>query len=329
MGELEARTDDLNNLLNSTDIAVLFLDRNFCIRWFTPQMKALLALLPSDFGRPITHFAQKFTGGDLLEDARRVLERLLPVDAEVVDELGRWYIRRGIPYRTSSDRIDGVVMTFTDISERKHHEQQVEEARVYAEQIVEAMPFPLTVLMPDLRVKSANQAFYAAFQCHPETTVGRALEKLGNGQWDIPELRQLLLRVLPHREEIASFEMVHDFEGIGPRTLLLHAQPLDGEQLILFGMVDITERKKNEEERELLSRELSHRVKNIFAVIQALATQTDGHIQSVEAFKEAFLGRLHALASAHGILLETQWQGADLKVLVEDRWLPTGWEIPS
>jgi two-component system CheB/CheR fusion protein len=83
--ELELRTNDLNNLLNSTDVATLFLDRVLCIRWFTPSMKALLELLPSDIGRPIAHFAQRFRGGDLLEDARKVLERLLPSDTEVVD----------------------------------------------------------------------------------------------------------------------------------------------------------------------------------------------------------------------------------------------------
>jgi hypothetical protein len=68
--ELEVRTNDLKNLLNSTDVATLFLDRSLCIRWFTPSMKALLELLPSDVGRPISHLAQRFSGGDLLEDAR-------------------------------------------------------------------------------------------------------------------------------------------------------------------------------------------------------------------------------------------------------------------
>ena len=101
VGELEARTDDLNNLLNSTDVATLFLDRSLCIRWFTPSMKALLELLPTDIGRPISHFAQRFSDGDLLEEARKVLERLLPSDAEVVDDLGRWYIRHIVPYRTA------------------------------------------------------------------------------------------------------------------------------------------------------------------------------------------------------------------------------------
>ena len=179
--ELETRTDDLNNLLNSTDIAVLFLDRQLLHPLVHtadegPASPVALGHWPADHA-----LRAKVHRRRLLEDARHVLERLLPVDAEVVDELGRWYIRRGIPYRTGSDRIDGVVMTFTEISERKHHEQQVEEARAYAEQIVEAMPFPLTVLTPDLRVKSANQAFYTAFQVHPEATVGRALEKLGTG----------------------------------------------------------------------------------------------------------------------------------------------------
>jgi two-component system, chemotaxis family, CheB/CheR fusion protein len=98
--ELEVRTADLNTLLNSTDVATLFLDRSLCIRWFTPSMKALLELLPTDVGRPISHFAPRFSGGDLLEEARKVLERLLPADAEVVDDLGRWYLRHIVPYRT-------------------------------------------------------------------------------------------------------------------------------------------------------------------------------------------------------------------------------------
>jgi two-component system, chemotaxis family, CheB/CheR fusion protein len=98
--------------------------------------------------------------------------------------------------------------------------------------------------------------------------------------------------------------------------MLLHARPLEGAQLILLGMVDLTERKRGEQERELLARELSHRVKNILAVVQSLATQTD-HSRSVEEFRETFIGRLSALARAHSLLLEGQWRGTDLKELVE------------
>jgi two-component system, chemotaxis family, CheB/CheR fusion protein len=80
---------------------------------------------------------------------------------------------------------------------------------------------------------------------------------------------------------------------------------------------DISVRKRAEEERELLARELSHRVKNTLAVVQSLAMQTDGRARSVEAFREAFVGRLQALARAHSLLLDTQWLDADLNTLVE------------
>jgi two-component system CheB/CheR fusion protein len=313
--ELEVRTNDLNNLLNSSDVATLFLDRSLCIRWFTPSMKALLELLPSDIGRPISHFAQRFSGGDLLEDARKVLDRLLPTDAEVVDDLGRWYIRHILPYRKDDDRIDGVVVTFTEITDRKRREREVDEAREFAEAIVEAVLFPLLVLTPELRVKSANAAFYDTFQVTPDETEGRPLAQLGNRQWDIPELHQRLSRVLPERTEFSELEIEHDFERIGRRTIVLHARPLDGARLILLGMVDLTERKRGEQERELLARELSHRVKNILAVVQSLAMQTD-HSRSVEEFRDTFVGRLSALARAHSLLLDAQWRGADLKELV-------------
>ncbi len=184
VGELEARTDDLNNLLNSTDIATLFLDRSLCIRWFTPSMRSLLELLPTDIGRPVTHFAQRFSNGSLVEEARKVLERLLPADAEVVDDLGRWYIRHIVPYRTAADRIDGVVVTFTEITERKRREREALEAKEFAEAIVGAVRFPLVVLTPELRVRSANAAFYETFEVRPDETEGRPLAQLGNRQWE-------------------------------------------------------------------------------------------------------------------------------------------------
>ena len=86
--------------------------------------------------------------------------------------------------------------------------------------------------------------------------------------------------------------------------------------MLLLGMVDLTERKRAERERELLARELNHRVKNILAVAQSLAMQTD-HSRSVEEFRDKFVGRLSALARAHSLLLDRQWRGADLRELVE------------
>jgi two-component system, chemotaxis family, CheB/CheR fusion protein len=319
--DLEVRTNDLNNLLNSSDVATLFLDRNLCIRWFTPSMKRLLELLPSDVGRPISHFAQRFSGGDLVEDARKVLERLLPSDSEVLDDLGRWYLRHIVPYRTDDDRINGVVVTFVEITERKHSEQEIQRARHYAEHIVDTVPEPLLVLTPELKVRSANDSFYRHFQVTREETENRPLYELGNRQWDIPALRRLLDEVLPHDQQFSDFEIAREFEGIGRRIMLLNARRLDAVQLILLAIEDITERRRNEQERELLARELNHRVKNTLAVVQALAMQTD-HSPSVEEYRNAFVGRLSALARAHGLLLDADWRGADLRELVEQALQP-------
>ncbi len=117
--ELEKANNDVANLLNCTDIATVFLDTGFQIKRFTPATTKLFNLIPSDIGRPIRHIAPKFTDPDLQRDAEDVLRDLAPREQEVRVDDGRWYARRVFPYRTLDDRIDGVVITFVDITERK------------------------------------------------------------------------------------------------------------------------------------------------------------------------------------------------------------------
>jgi two-component system CheB/CheR fusion protein len=125
--ELESTSNDLANLLANTDIATIFLDTQFRIRTFTPKVNHLLDVLPTDVGRPLQHFAPKLKGSDLVTDARLVLERLAPAENEVETHAGRWYLHRTLPYRTRDNRIDGVVITFVDITERKLVERQLAE----------------------------------------------------------------------------------------------------------------------------------------------------------------------------------------------------------
>jgi two-component system CheB/CheR fusion protein len=123
---VEQTNNDLNNLLASTEIATLFLDMDCGVRWFTPAIKQVLRLIPSDVGRPISDLASSMSGSQLESEARKVLEDLVPVETEVGNEQGQYFIRRVLPYRTSDNRIDGVVATFVDITEHKRSQQQRE-----------------------------------------------------------------------------------------------------------------------------------------------------------------------------------------------------------
>jgi two-component system, chemotaxis family, CheB/CheR fusion protein len=171
---------------------------------------------------------------------------------------------------------------------------------------------PLLVLHDDLRVQSANRAFFETFQVDRGATEGRLVYELGNRQWDIPKLRRLLSEILPENHFFEGFEVEHDFETLGHRVMLLNARRVDQLQLILLAIEDITERRRTEQERELLIGELNHRVKNVFAVIRALATQGDS-THSAKDYQKILLGRMDALARTHDLLFERHWRGADLR----------------
>jgi two-component system CheB/CheR fusion protein len=128
MSELAATANDLDSLLTSTDIAVLFLDPNFRIRRFTPAVKDLLDLIPSDIGRPFIDLRRKFSDPELLTDAQAVLDRLIPIERAIDSDSGRAYLRRVLPHRTQDNRIDGVVVAFVDITRRRDDEAARREA---------------------------------------------------------------------------------------------------------------------------------------------------------------------------------------------------------
>jgi two-component system CheB/CheR fusion protein len=121
--DLEAAQNDIQNLLNSGEIATIFLDREFRIRRFTPAVTDLLSLIPADVGRPFSDFSQSFSDPGLLADAKKVLDRLIPAEAEVQAVGGAWYLRRILPYRAQDNRIDGVVITFADVTPLKTAER--------------------------------------------------------------------------------------------------------------------------------------------------------------------------------------------------------------
>lgn len=238
---------DLQNLLVATEIATLFLDPELCIKRYTPRAAQLFNLMPTDRGRPLSHLRSNLKYERLEDDARQVLDTLAPIEREVQNAAGCWFLMNVRPYRTVENRIDGVVITFVDVTANKETEFALRDAKAYAESIVHTIPDSLLVLQTDLRVKTANDTFYQTFGAHPAETEGRLIYELGNGQWDIPELRTLLEEILPTNKVFIGYEVDHVFETIGRRTMLLNGRQLDHAQLILLAITDITGRKQAEE----------------------------------------------------------------------------------
>lgn len=253
--ELSLTHNDLENLMTATEIATLFLDLDLHIYRFTPRLADLFRVTGNDLGRPIGDFTHRLDYEGLEADARQVIKQLMHLEREVRSQDGGWYLVRYRPYRTGDNKIAGVVITFVDVTERKRAEAEVQAARVYAERIVETVHEALVILNPDLRVKSANAAFYEQFRVRPQETEGRLIYELGNGQWNIPELCTLLEAVLPENSSFTDYEVSHDFQSIGPRVMLLNGRRLDHVQHILLTIEDVTKRRQAETQlRQLASR---------------------------------------------------------------------------
>jgi two-component system CheB/CheR fusion protein len=128
LDELSRTNDDMKNLLDSTDIATLFLDDELCLRRFTSETSKITKLIPGDVGRPITDIASALLYPELAEDARQVLRTLVRVKKEIPTPDGNWFMARIMPYRTLENMIDGVVITFLDITASKKLEAELRGA---------------------------------------------------------------------------------------------------------------------------------------------------------------------------------------------------------
>jgi len=144
-------SSDLQNVLNSTDVATLFLDTNLDIRFFTPAIRSLFSIIASDVGRPLADLHFLAPDDDLLADARTVMRDATPIEREIEAPNGLWFIRRVLPYRTLDDRIAGVVITFVDVTERRRTAEALDAAKRRAEQASLAKSRFLAAANHDLR----------------------------------------------------------------------------------------------------------------------------------------------------------------------------------
>src|SRR6266852_3005905 len=179
---------------------------------------------------------------------------------------------------------------------------EIEEARAFAQAIIDTVREPILVLDQDLRVITASRSFYRTFKVGPEDTEGRLLYELGDGHWNIPKLRLLLEKIVPEHGVMEDYEVEHEFPAIGRRTMLLNARKVfyqgGSHNTILLGIEDVTARRALEREKDELLRqkdvlleELQHRVANSLQIIASIILMKARTVQSEET-------RLH-LQDAH------------------------------
>jgi two-component system CheB/CheR fusion protein len=211
----------LQNFLDNADLAMIFLDRELGIKAFTPSAQEIFHLRDNDFGRPITEIAHRLEDKALPEDVAKVLRSLGVVEREVrVSQSAQTFLMRMRPYRRVDDVIDGVVLTYVDITDRK----VLEEERKLRSAIVEASQDAIVGLGPDGRITSWNAAATNVLEAEPAVAVGKPLV------WAIPEIENVdvsdMIRSQAASSRLKSVEIRRKSQtGAGDRTLSLSFSP--------------------------------------------------------------------------------------------------------
>ena len=231
--ELSTINNDMKNLLDGIDIPTIFLDNDLKIKRFTFNSTKVVNLIASDIGRPINHIATNLKYEKFIDDAKEVLRTLIFKEIELQTKDDLWYQMRILPYRTMSNLIDGVVITFTNITNLKiasyeitKLNQEIQLARDFSNNIVETLRDSLLILDDKLKVLSANRSFYKVFNTTSEKTVGKFIYELEDNNWDIPELRKLLEEIIPEASFFEAFEVEYNFKKGGRKKLLLNAREI-------------------------------------------------------------------------------------------------------
>ncbi|WP_052341196.1 PAS domain S-box protein [Salinarimonas rosea] len=189
-----------------------------------------------------------------IPELRRLLGEILPEKNTVSDyrvehafeRIGRRIMHVGARRIARAEAPDLILLAISDDTERESLRAELIGRIEMADKLVDSVREGLLILDPDLRVRSASAAFYETFGVEPAQTEGRLLYELGNGQWDIPELRRLLEDVLPRQSSFDDYEVTHSFETIGERAMVLNGRRLDHLDLILLAIRDVTELRSSE-----------------------------------------------------------------------------------
>lgn len=307
---------DLRNLLDSTQIATVFLDSKLHIKYFTPPMTDLFHLRDSDRDRPITDLAARMQYTNLRRDVAKVLRELTVIEQEVrIEGNDMVFLMRIRPYRTIDNVIDGVVITFVDITATKRHQQI--SAQLAA--IVESSQDAIIGLAFDGSITSWNAGAEAIFGYPSAEAIGQPFAVLV--PQDQADEVPAMLDKLRGGERIEHFEIERvrkDGTRIDVSLTISPVRDANGKVIAASTIArDFTERKLAEDHREVLMAELDHRVKNILMVVSSLVSQTLKGAGSSSDFAQDIQGRLQALSRVHDLLNQHGQTHAELHQIVE------------
>ena len=239
--------NDLTNLLSSVNLPMLMLNNELQIRQFTPAAQRIMSVRSSDIGRPISDIRVHLSLDNFEPIVREVMETLGTKEMEVQDHEQRWHLLRVRPYRTTENKIEGVVLLLIDIEDSRRAQRELRESRDFSQAIIDNVQVPLVVLNPDCRIRTANNAFLDLIKSAGNIE-GRSFPDLVTAQWGMREA-SVHLKKLRERGAGASFYFEHDEPGPGSRSVAVRGLALqaEGEQALLLIVEDITLRKQTEE----------------------------------------------------------------------------------
>ncbi len=310
---------DLRNLMESTQIATLFLDEGLRIGNYTPAMTELFHLRDGDRGRPITDISARINYPELKQDVADVLRHLRIVERVLLGTDNEpSYLLRMRPYRTVDNVIEGVVLTCVDVSQSLRHE--VERGHLAA--IVDSSRDAIIGYTLDDAIYSWNPSAERIFGYPAAQALGQPLSMLLP---DTPAAADASPAGKPG-DRPEEFETVWQTRDRRLISVAVTNSPVRnaGQQIIAGSLIarDITERRHAERHTRLMLGELNHRVKNTLASIQAIAVQTLARAPSLEVFQESFLARLQALSRTHNLLAVDAWQSVSLAAIVMSELAP-------
>ena len=255
--------NDLSNLLISVNIPVIMLNNDLQIRQFTPVAQKLLAVRTSDIGRPITEIRLNLAIDNLEQVLQEVQDTLSTREMDVQDKEGRWHILRIRPYRTSDNKIEGVVLVLLDVDQLRRSQSELRHAVHLGQEVIEAIQIPLVVLERNLVIHSANTAFRSLTELPREQLQGRLFCDVAMREFGLNTLRPVLEEVAKngqagpiHQSEVETFERTKTF------YFSAKAVQANGSVVVLVTLENITARKEAE---RILAREnevLAHQVQS-------------------------------------------------------------------